>query len=66
MNFTARINAQGIPGKLLSPVSRIFEYVSDGSLSKPVWRPKLVPKTIWFAPKSVPSFLGGSPEPAGR
>jgi len=54
MDFTARINAQGLPGKLLSPVSRIFEYVSDGSLSKPVWRPKRLPKAI-FSSRSQPS-----------
>lgn len=55
MDFTARINAQGITGRLLSPVSHIFEYVSDGSLSKPVWRPKLVPKMIWGTQRSAPT-----------
>jgi hypothetical protein len=60
IDFTARINAQGIPGRLLSPVSHILEYVSDGSLSKPVWRPKLVPKMIWFTPQSAPT-----PAPVG-
>ena len=55
MDFSARINAQGITGRLLSPVSHILEYVSDGSLSKPVWRPMLVPKMIWGTPRSVPS-----------
>ena len=69
MDFGARINAQGITGRLLSPVSHIFEYVSDGSLSNPVWRPKLVPKMMWFSPPHSapsPTPVGGPPEPAGR
>jgi len=43
MDFGIRINAQGLPGVLLFPVSELFEYASDGSLSKPVWRPKRMP-----------------------
>lgn len=43
MNFDVRINAQGLPGVVLFPVSKLFEYASDGSLSKPVWRPKRMP-----------------------
>ena len=35
---------QGLPGVLLFPVSKLFEYTSDGKLSKPTWRPKVVPK----------------------
>jgi len=53
MDFTARLNAHGLPGTLLSPMSHLLEYVSDGSLSKPVWRPKLLPKAI-FGPRSQP------------
>jgi hypothetical protein len=44
MDFNIRINAQGLPGVLLFPVSKLFEYASDSSLSKPVWRPKIMPK----------------------
>ena len=44
MDLSVRINARGIPGILLFPVSKLFEYVSAGSLSKPVWRPKIVPR----------------------
>jgi AsmA-like protein len=44
MNFHIRMNAQGIPGVVLFPVSKLLEYVSDGSLSKPVWRPKVLPR----------------------
>ena len=44
MDFTVRINAQGVPGLLLYPVSKLLEYVSDGKLSDPQWRPKALPK----------------------
>ena len=46
MNFSVRVNAQGVPGVLLYPVSKLFEYVSDGKLSEPLWRPKALPKGI--------------------
>ena len=44
MDFDMRINAQGLPGVLLFPVSKLLEYTSDGKLSKPTWRPKVVPR----------------------
>jgi AsmA-like C-terminal region len=44
MDFNMRINAQGLPGVLLFPVSKLFEYTADDKLSKPVWRAKMVPK----------------------
>lgn len=44
MNFDVRINARGLPGVLLFPVSKLFEYTSTDNLSKPNWRPKLVPR----------------------
>ena len=44
MDFDMRINAQGLPGVLLFPVSKLFEYTADDKLSKPVWRAKIVPK----------------------
>lgn len=43
MDFNIRLNAQGLPGVLLFPVSKLFEYTSDGSLSKPAWRLKRLP-----------------------
>ena len=36
--------AQGLPGVLLFPVSKLFEYTADQKLSKPIWRPKIVPR----------------------
>ncbi len=44
MNMSVRINARGIPGLVLFPVSKLFEYVSTGSASKPEWRPKIIPR----------------------
>jgi hypothetical protein len=47
MDFSVRINARGIPGVLLFPVSKLFEYVSDGKRSKPAWRPKRLPRELF-------------------
>ncbi len=44
MDFDMRINAQGLPGVLLFPVSKLFEYTSTERLSKPSWRPKVIPR----------------------
>lgn len=44
MDFDMRINAQGLPGILLFPVSKLFEYTADQKLSQPVWRLKIVPR----------------------
>lgn len=44
MDFDVRINARGLPGVLLFPVSKLFEYTSTDALSKPNWRPKIVPR----------------------
>jgi len=43
VNFNIRINASGLPGVLLFPVSKLFEYTTDGPLSKPSWRPARLP-----------------------
>lgn len=44
MDFNMRINAQGISGVLLFPVSKLFEYTADQKLSKPQWRMKIIPR----------------------
>lgn len=44
MDMSVRINAHGIPGIVLFPVSKLFEYVSTGTVSKPEWRPKIIPR----------------------
>lgn len=52
MNMNIRLNAQGLPGIVLFPVSKIFEYESVGSATHPKWRPKLLPK---IGPSSSPA-----------
>jgi len=47
MDMSVRINARGIPGIVLFPVSKLLEYVSTGSVSDPQWRPKLVPREFF-------------------
>ncbi len=60
MDFGVRINAQGVPGLLLYPVSKLFEYVSDGKLSEPQWRPRILPKGGKNPPKNgAPTSEGG-------
>ena len=44
LDLSMRINAQGIPGLVFFPVSKLFEYHSDGTISEPHWRPKIIPK----------------------
>jgi len=44
LDFSVRINARGLPGVLLFPVSKLFEYVAEDKLSKPRWRQKILPK----------------------
>ena len=66
MDFTARINAQGLAGKFLNPMSHLLEYVSDGSLSKPVWRPKRLPNisNITNLPRAIfAPFMQPNPIP---
>lgn len=71
MDLTVRINARGIPGLVLFPVSKLFEYVSTGTVSNPQWRPKIVPREFFDvlgmggepAPKPSP---GRRPAPAPR
>lgn len=43
LDFNIRINARGIPGMILFPVSKLFEYSGEGSLSSPTWRPRRLP-----------------------
>lgn len=51
MDMSVRINAKGIPGVVLFPVSKLFEYVSTGTVSDPEWRPKIIPR---FVEKNAP------------
>ena len=44
MDFDIRINAQGFPGTIFLPVSKLLEYRSVSKFSKPEWRPKIIPR----------------------
>ncbi len=43
MNMSVRLNVKGLPGLVLFPVSKLFEYISDGSAKHPIWRSKFIP-----------------------
>lgn len=66
MDFSVRINAQGVPGVLLYPVSKLLEYVSDGKLSDPQWRPRALPKLPNAPPKKEESRREAPSEGGGR
>ena len=38
IQFYARVNARSLPGIVLFPVSKLFEYAAEGKLSKPLWK----------------------------
>jgi hypothetical protein len=42
LDMSMRINARGIPGIVFYPVSKLFEYVSTGTVGEPAWRPKII------------------------
>lgn len=45
LDMSMRINAKGLPGLVFYPVSKLlFEYVSTGTISRPAWRPKIIPR----------------------
>jgi hypothetical protein len=39
IDFNAQMNVRGAPGVVLFPVSRLFKYKGEGSISNPTWRP---------------------------
>jgi hypothetical protein len=44
LDMSMRINAQGIPGIVFFPMSKLFEYHSNGTISNPRWSPKIIPR----------------------
>ena len=40
LDYDVRINARGLPGILLFPVSKLFEYRANSRFTKPEWKPK--------------------------
>jgi hypothetical protein len=63
MEMNIRLNAQGLPGVVLFPVSKILEYESVGSAKHPKWRPKLLPKIGGVASPSTTPQATPSPTP---
>ena len=47
LDFDLRINAKGAPGFVLFPMSKLFQYKGEGSFTKPVWRPKRLPRQLF-------------------
>lgn len=58
LDMSMRINAQGIPGLVFFPVSKLFEYYSNGTMSEPNWSPKIIPR--------IPVLGGPSKKPSNR
>ncbi|HEY5753149.1 MAG TPA: AsmA-like C-terminal region-containing protein [Chthoniobacterales bacterium] len=55
LDFTMRVNARGLPGFVLDPVSKLFEFHSSGPLKKPVWKLKHLPGNGRFeGPHAIP------------
>jgi hypothetical protein len=66
MNFRVRINSRGLPGAVLYPVSKLFEYSSQGPLAKPIWRPLVLaahPPPVDNTPLPPPPAHLFPPEP---
>ena len=57
LDMSMRINAQGIPGLVFFPVSKLLEYHSNGTISEPRWSPKIIPR--------IPAIGGSSQKKAG-
>ncbi|MFZ4774544.1 MAG: hypothetical protein ACOYM3_04230 [Terrimicrobiaceae bacterium] len=49
LDMSMRINARGIPGIVFYPMSKLFEYISTGTVGEPAWRPKIIPR---FSPQN--------------
>lgn len=58
LDMSMRINARGIPGLVFYPVSKLFEYISTGTVADPQWRPKLIPR--------ISGSKGTPPKPSPR
>ena len=61
MNFRAWMNTRGLPGVVLSPVSKLLTYSSQGPLSKPVWRPQVLSNAPPLSAAKKPDAPAASP-----
>jgi hypothetical protein len=67
MDMNVRINARGVPGLLLFPVSKLFEYESTGTVKDPGWRPKIIPRFGGGdSPRDNAAKAAPTPEPENR
>ena len=67
MDFDMRLNAQGLPGVLLLPVSALLEYRSVSKFSEPDWRAKVIPKfQLPRTPKPTLPVQIEKPTPANK
>lgn len=68
LDLSMRINARGIPGIVFYPVSKLFEYISTGTVADPQWRPKIIPRlggnSTADDPQSAPAAAPASAPPA--
>ena len=60
MDFYVRMNSRGLPGAVLYPVSKLFEYSSQGPMSKPAWHPHVLAAP---APREEKTPGGAAPLP---
>jgi hypothetical protein len=60
VDFLARVNLRGAPGMLLYPVSKLFEYVADGTTADPAWHPRFFVNPFRGKPEAEPG--DGVPE----
>lgn len=67
MDMTARINARGVSGIVLFPVSKLLEYVSTGNMADPQWRPKIIPREFFqLLGDPGPAAASGEARPPAR
>jgi hypothetical protein len=55
MLFYARVNARSLPGLVLFPVSKLFEYAADCKLSNPVWKSRILSRKERSGGETSPS-----------
>jgi len=56
LDMDMRLNAQGVPGIVFFPVSKLLEYHSDGTFTNPGWAPKIIPRLpVFGGPKKSES-----------
>lgn len=65
MDFDMRLNAQGLPGMVLLPVSKLLEYRSESKFSEPNWSPKVIP-TLSLPKVERPPLPKPAPKPKPR